>query len=66
MPYSGGEREQTGCAASSRVGPLGDPRLALPRARAPARCDLRPARSGSSPDAPPPPPRVRWLHFLFL
>lgn len=35
--------------------------------RAPARCALRPARSGSSPDAPPPPPpRVRRLHFLFL
>lgn len=34
--------------------------------RAPARCALSPARSGSSPDAPPPPPRVRRLHFLFL
>lgn len=35
--------------------------------RAPARCALRPARSGCSPDAPPPlPPRGRRLHFLFL
>lgn len=34
--------------------------------RAPARCALSPARSGSSPDAPPSPPRVRRLHFLFL
>lgn len=34
--------------------------------RAPASCALSPARSGSSPDAPPSPPRVRRLHFLFL
>ena len=80
MPYRGGGAgkawapgggDGAGGAACSCVRPSCDPCVcpsAEPAAAALplAACALSPARSGSSPDAPPSPPRGRRLHFLFL
>lgn len=53
----------------ARPSPLRAVRASCPRARgcrAPALGAQSPARSARSPDAPPSPPRVRRLYFLFL